>query len=202
MIKNNNVEKVSAKKAEVIEKKAVEKPFLRDDDILNPDIPSRLKMKLAIEIADCLSEVIEAKGLALALNTKHPEKKYLTIEAWQVLGTFLGLTPVSEIIGEIQNNKGVVVGYRARAQIYKNPVIKNGEIVAGALLSSMEAEADRSGFQKDRFAIASMAQTRALSKAYRMALSWIVNLAGYEGTGAEEMKEYENIVTDEKKDNE
>ena len=38
------------------------------------------------------------------------------------------------------------------------------------------------------FQIASMAQTRAVSKAFRLALSWVMTLAGYEPTPAEEMK--------------
>jgi len=35
-----------------------------------------------------------------------------------------------------------------------------------------------------------MAQTRALGKAYRMALSWIVKMAGFEATYAEDMPNY------------
>ena len=37
------------------------------------------------------------------------------------------------------------------------------------------------------FSIYSMAQTRATGKAYRLALGWIMKLAGYESTPAEEM---------------
>jgi hypothetical protein len=40
------------------------------------------------------------------------------------------------------------------------------------------------------FAIASMAQTRALGKAYRMGLSWIMKMAGFEGTFAEDMPKF------------
>jgi hypothetical protein len=36
--------------------------------------------------------------------------------------------------------------------------------------------------------MASMAQTRALGKAFRMALSWIMKMAGFEGTYAEDME--------------
>lgn len=44
--------------------------------------------------------------------------------------------------------------------------------------------------QKDRPSVYSMAQTRALGKAYRMALSWIVKMADYEPTPAEEMPRF------------
>jgi len=39
----------------------------------------------------------------------------------------------------------------------------------------------------EEFAIKSMAQTRALGKALRLPLGWIVSLAGYKATPAEEM---------------
>ena len=38
----------------------------------------------------------------------------------------------------------------------------------------------------------SMAQTRALGKAYRMALGWIMKMAGYEATPAEEMPDFKS----------
>ena len=50
--------------------------------------------------------------------------------------------------------------------------------------------AERNNMQKDRPSVYSMAQTRALGKAYRMALSWIVKMADYEPTPAEEMPRY------------
>jgi hypothetical protein len=43
------------------------------------------------------------------------------------------------------------------------------------------------------FAIASMAQTRAIGKAYRNILAWIIRAAGYEPTPAEEMEYTGNI---------
>jgi hypothetical protein len=43
----------------------------------------------------------------------------------------------------------------------------------------------------EEYAIASMAQTRAEGKAYRMLLSWLISAAGYETTPAEEADGYE-----------
>jgi hypothetical protein len=45
------------------------------------------------------------------------------------------------------------------------------------------------------FAIASMAQTRAIGKAYRNILAWIIRAAGYEPTPAEEMDYNTNTAT-------
>jgi len=56
-------------------------------------------------------------------------------------------------------------------------------------------EYDRNGnllwSKRPRYARRSMAQTRATGKACRMSFSWIMKLAGYEPTPAEEMPDYE-----------
>ena len=135
--------------------------------------------------------MVKTQGLTVkGLNKSKPEAEYVTVEGWEVLGTMLGIVPVTTIIEEMTNDKGRVVGYRARATLYQNPIIENDEIVGGTVIARAEATADRSGFQKDLFAIASMSQTRALGKAYRMGLSWIMKMAGFEGTPAEEMPKF------------
>ena len=164
---------------------------LPDNAILNPAIPMRTKIGVATEVADCLSGLVRSQGLVVTgLNRKDKDAEYVTVEGWEVLGTMLGIVPVTTIIEDIKNKQGNTVGYKARATLYQNPIIENDEIVGGTVIARAEAQADRSGFQKDLFAIASMAQTRALGKAYRMGLSWIMKMAGFEGTFAEDMPRY------------
>ena len=164
---------------------------LPDYAILNPDIPMSAKVGVATNVANTLAPLVRNQGLVVkGLNRSNKEAEYVTVEGWEILGTFLGIVPVTTIIEDIQNDKGRVIGYKARATLYQNPIIENDEIVGGTLIARAEAQADRSGFQKDLFAIASMAQTRALGKAYRMGLSWIMKMAGFEGTPAEEMPKF------------
>lgn len=164
---------------------------LPDYAILNPDIPMRAKIDVATDVADCLSNLVKSQGLVVTgLNGRNKDAEYVTVEGWEVLGTMLGIVPVTTIIDEMKNDKGRVIGYRARATLYQNPIIENDNIVGGTVIARAEATADKSGFQKDLFAIASMAQTRALGKAYRMGLSWIMKMAGFEGTFAEDMPRY------------
>ena len=164
---------------------------LPDYAILNPEIPMSAKVNVATNVANTLAPLVRSQGLVVTgLNRANKEAEYVTVEGWEVLGTFLGIVPVTTIIGEIKSKQGVVVGYRARATLYQNPIIENDEIIGGTVIARAEAEADKSGFQKDKFAIASMAQTRALGKAYRMGLSWIMKMAGFEGTFAEDMPSY------------
>ena len=173
------------------EKAIVENKPLPDYAILNPEIPMTAKVDVATNVANTLAPLVRSQGLVVTgLNRANKEAEYVTVEGWEVLGTFLGIVPVTTIIKEVKSKQDRTVGYVARATLYQNPVIENDEIVGGTVIARAEAQADRSGFQKDLFAIASMAQTRALGKAYRMGLSWIMKMAGFEGTPAEEMPKY------------
>ena len=195
-----------SKKAEVVEETEVvtnsevdsseivvknESKSLPDYAILNPEIPMSAKVAVATNVANTLAPLVREQGLTVkGLNRSNKEAEYVMVEGWEVLGTFLGIVPVTTIIEDMVNDKGRVIGYKARATLYQNPVIENDEIVGGTVIARAEAQADRSGFQKDLFAIASMAQTRALGKAYRMGLSWIMKMAGFEGTFAEDMSKF------------
>ena len=164
---------------------------LPDYAILNPEIPMSTKVGVATNVANVLAPLVRDQGLTVkGLNKGNKDAEYVTVEGWEVLGTMLGIVPVTTIIDEMKNDKGRVIGYKARATLYQHPIIENDEIVGGTVIARAEATADRSGFQKDLFAIASMAQTRALGKAYRMGLSWIMKMAGFEGTFAEDMPKY------------
>ena len=164
---------------------------LPDYAILNPEIPMAAKVHVATTVANTLAPLVRNQGLVVTgLNRSNKEAEYVTVEGWEVLGTFLGIVPVTTTIAEIKNDKGRIVGYRARGTLYQNPIIENDEIVGGTVIARAEAQANRDGFQKDLFAIESMAQTRALGKAYRMGLGWVMKMAGFEGTFAEDMPKY------------
>lgn len=169
----------------------VESKSLPDYAILNPEIPMSAKVDVATNVANTLAPLVRSQGLVVkGLNRSNKEAEYVTVEGWEVLGTFLGIVPVTTIIKEEKDKHDRIIGYVARATLYQNPIIENDEIVGGTVIARAEAKADKSGFQKDLFAIASMAQTRALGKAYRMGLSWIMKMAGFEGTFAEDMPKY------------
>ena len=164
---------------------------LADYELLNPELPMSMKVGVATNVANCLSDLIKSQGLVKkGLNKKDPEAEYVLVEGWEVLGTMLGIVPITEIVEPILNDKGKVRGYKARAYLYRNPVMENGKIIGGTLIATTEASATIEGFQKDTASMMSMAQTRALGKCYRMALSWIMKMAGYEGTPAEEMNTF------------
>lgn len=164
----------------IVPEQKTEDIAIRDADILNMNYSFDDKITVATKVASSLKNVIETQGLAVMIkNKKGQENEYVTAEGWEVLGTMLGCTPYVEEVIELPKN-GHKFMYQATVSIRQGDVI----------LSKASAIAERNDRQKDRPSVYSMAQTRALGKAYRMALSWIIKMAGYEPTPAEEMPKY------------
>ena len=113
-------------------------------------------------------------------------KPYLTIKDWQTIGSFYGLFAGGDEAEPVNDNG--VAGFRAKA------VIRTSD---GTVLSSAIAYCFDEGIWKGRekFAQASMAQTRAASKALRNCVGWVAHLAGYEDTPAEEMDFQDKGIT-------
>lgn len=80
--------------------------------------------------------------------------------------------------------KATVAGYDWEAKVV---AVRNGVVVGEA--ESMCSRTEESWRESDDFALRSMAQTRATSRAIAAAARWIVTLAGFAGTPAEEMTE-------------
>ena len=127
--------------------------------------------------ADMLYSVVEKQHLFMQIH----DKKYLTLEAWEILGKFCNLTAVVEWVKPVEMWEEK--GFEARVVVTDS----EGKIVSIAESMCMSDEGNWKG--KPIFQLKSMAQTRAMSKAYRMCLSFIVSLAGYSPTPYEEMSE-------------
>lgn len=165
----------------IVPEQKTEDITIRDADILNMNYNFDDKITVATKVASSLKNVIETQGLAVIIKNKKGQKnEYVTAEGWEVLGTMLGCTPYVEEVIELPKD-GPKFMYQATVSIRQGDVI----------LSKASAIAERNTMQKDRPSVYSMAQTRALGKAYRMALSWIIKMAGYEPTPAEEMPKYD-----------
>lgn len=110
-------------------------------------------------------------------------KKYLQVEAWQFTGSQLNLTAVVTEIEDITPEDGKAK-YKATVEVIHNPT---GQLVSRGFALCSKTETKKSSF--DEYAVASMAQTRAIGKAYRNILAWLPKMAGYEGTPAEEISD-------------
>lgn len=145
----------------------------------------------ATRAADALKSVVASRGLIVSIRGKeHPR-----VEAWQTLGAMLGVFPVpakdvqrvpwpSPVPDELKelHRRGLAYGFEAfyRAQRPDGSLLGGGE----AMCTRSEGRPWKDG---DDYALKSMAQTRAISKALSSPLRFVMTLAGYEGTPAEEM---------------
>jgi len=125
----------------------------------------------AREMAGALADVIERQKLATVIQGR----KHVNVEGWTTLAIMLGV-----VAREVQTTE--------QDGIY-TAVVELIRMNDGACISRASAECgDESPWNKRaRYARRSMAQTRATGKACRLAFSWIMALAGYEPTPAEEM---------------
>lgn len=113
------------------------------------------------------------------LYTDIKGKNYVNVEGWQIAGAFTGVFPVVENVENLSD--GEIYKYRAEVSLYD----QNGAKVGSGVAICTNKEAGKKNF--DEYAVASMAQTRAVGKAFRMKIGWLLKIAGYETTPAEEM---------------
>jgi hypothetical protein len=161
--------------AEVIEAEVVEpgtdlEPVASPSNLFRTDDPAMV-LKRAQETADALMPVVRDKGLIAKIQGRD----HLQVEAWQTLGAMLGVTAVCEWTRRLED------GWEAR-------VI--AQTLDGRTIGAAEAEclrAESTWKNRDDYALRSMAQTRATSKALASVLRFVATLAGASGTPAEEM---------------
>lgn len=132
--------------------------------------------------ADLIRQHIEINHLAVEIQNS----KYVMVEGWQYGGGLMGLFPRIVWVKNLGPDK-----WMAKAEIIEK---RTGLVVGiGYGLCSKE-ERKKASF--DEYAILSMAQTRAIGKAYRNTVGWVMKMAGYEATPAEEYKAGFNPVND------
>ena len=148
----------------------------------------------ASRTAEALTKILEERHLYAVMGHKPDgtERRHVQIEGWALLGSMTGIFAATTWTREILDNDGRAAGWEARAEAHT---------LAGNLVGAAEAEcrwAEDKWYGRDSYALRSMAQTRAQSKALAMPLRFIVELAGFNGTPAEEMVKSEEPETSEK----
>jgi len=151
-------------------------------------------------LADPVAYIAQASKLATALagviNERHlfavlDGRKYVLAEGWTLLANMLGVHPVVAWSRPCVDHEGAS-GWEARVEILAS---------SGAMIGAGEAMCSRSEVlwgggttsrgkvvpPRDDYALRAMAQTRAVSRGLRNPLGFVVKLAGYEATPAEEM---------------
>lgn len=141
-------------------------------------------LKLSTE----LSKLIKEKGLSSNIQGK----QFVNVEGWQFAGAALGLMPIITNTQDLSNE--TTIKFMATCEVRN---ITTGNVVAVGIALCSNAEKTKRYF--DEYAILSMAQTRAIGKAYRNLLAWLMKAAGFEATPAEEMDFADTKANDSKK---
>lgn len=116
------------------------------------------------------------------LYTNIRGKNYVNVEGWQIAGAFTGTLPIVEKVEDL-SEMCADGKYKYRAEVTLRD--QNGAVVGSGTAICTNTERGKENF--DEYAVASMAQTRAVGKAFRMKIGWLLKIAGYETTPAEEM---------------
>lgn len=150
------------------EMKVQKKPKIESYDIAKSDET----LHLAVDLAKFIKEN--------RLYQNIQGKEYVNVEGWQYAGSRLGILPVVDQVINISTDDEIK--YQAKVNLLD---LRSQQVVGAGFAICSSREQGKKYYQE--FAIASMAQTRAIGKAYRNILAWIIRAAGYEPTPAEEM---------------
>lgn len=128
-----------------------------------------------IEKAQTLAKFIQEKKLTTTIQGK----EFVQVDGWQFAGSQLGVVPV---LTSLENfSEGTEYKYRAEVDLIR---LSDGLKVGKGIAICSNKERTKKSFEE--YAIASMAQTRAEGKAFRMLCSWLIKAAGFDTTPAEE----------------
>lgn len=161
------------------EKKEPEQPLVVQPESLAPAfIDPEKEVEYAIKAAKALTTVIANKKRKVMIGGE----QYIEFEDWQTIARFykcsVGIQWVKTVTDLRDKNR--LLGFEARAN-----VLRGGEIISSAEASCMKDE--KNWADKPKFQLKSMAQTRSCAKALRNVFAWVVVMAGYKPTPAEEI---------------
>lgn len=128
-------------------------------------------------VAGALADAVKNGHMSVRIGSN----EYVKVEGWSMCGAMLGVFPRPLSVDEIRNPDGDLVGFRATVEL----VTRDGGVCGGAVALCTKDEPRWRDAEWNH--IASMAQTRATAKAYRQTLGFIMPMAGYAATPAEEM---------------
>ena len=141
------------------------------------------KVAQATEWADALMGVVNARQLYVEVGGK----RYLMVEAWELIGAFAGLRAETESVEPVREDDKIVA-YKAKVNLVETQTgqKRGGGAIALCGLDESVVKGQSSTGAKHNSAM-SMAQTRATSKAFRLNFSYVASIGGYAATTAEEM---------------
>lgn len=168
--------------AEVVEGTAVEVEPVRAVVVAQPgqalvasEADPAGMVAVATRLADVLADIVEKKRLYATIRGK----RYPTVEAWMTIAR-LDNVVAREPQPPVRHEDGT---WEAFAELVR---LSDGMVI-GASSALCGDPQDQPWDTRADYQRRAMAQTRATSRAFRQQYSWIMALAGYQPTPAEEM---------------
>jgi len=140
-------------------------------------IPPAEAIEKAKEVALVVADIIKQRKLWVSIKGK----VHVFCEGWTTMGALLGIFARITEVEDLSEPEISLIRKKAKCE---------ARDLNNRLYSSAYAECDNeeANWKSDKNqAISSMAQTRAIGKCLKIPLGWIMQLAGYEPTPAEEM---------------
>jgi len=170
-------------------------------------------IRRASEVATALADVIRQQDLSKNFGG---DRDHVFIEGWQLLGAMVGIYAETVRTEKVLDENGEWAEpiwhlekqerpskfkagetYLTDVKVVDKPgkggwkaFVEMRRAVDGVKVGAAEMEcrwSERNWGDRDSFQVLSMAQTRAASKGYRIPLGFVMTLAGYSATPAEEM---------------
>ena len=140
--------------------------------VLNATGPAQI-IQQATAVAKELAGIINGQKLYTVISGR----KYVRVEGWSTMGAMLGVLPREDSVVRLDDG-----GYEAIVSLIRT---SDGAVIGRA--SAICGMDEKTWASRAEYARGSMSITRATGKAFRLGFSWIITLAGYEATPAEEM---------------
>jgi hypothetical protein len=165
-------ENVNTTTAEIVEGEALPDVYVAGSPatLFRSDDPKLVRAR-AVEVANELAGIIRAQNLYVKIRGE----EYVLVEGWTLAGTMLGVFPVLEWSRRIDD------GWEARTEART----LSGAVIGAA--ESMCVRSERKWAKAEEHALRSMAATRSTSRALRQPLGFVMELAGFKATPAEDM---------------
>lgn len=157
--------------------------------LINGPAPA-MAVAYAAQVSSAIADVLaEGNGFKTIQGKKH-----ITIEGWQTLCAMTNHSVEIEwsrpIPGMAHSNGTQTWEARALVRDQSGKVVAAGESMA----DPSEPDAMKKWAKGGNYAVRSMAQTRAMSRAAASRMRYIVQLAGFSGTPSEEIPEHQQVT--------
>lgn len=137
-----------------------------------------------------LKKFIQEQKLSVIISGK----QYVLVDGWKFAGLNFGIVPIASEPKDL--SKDLEIKYSCTCDLVN--IVSDKKIGYGFALCSNKEKMKK---HFEEYAVASMAQTRAISKALRNSIGFVMTAAGFESTPAEEAEGIKTSVSKDEEEN-